>query len=67
MTQGKKIIIFIITILVVLFLNMVLLIYENKTGLRLSRWLTFFVPIGITYYVIFKSNNENRPENKKYE
>jgi len=65
MTQTKKILIFIATIVVVLFLNMVLMIYESKAGLRLSRWLTFIVPIGITYFVFFKSGNDNKPKNEK--
>lgn len=65
MTQTKKTIIFIATIVVVLFLNIVLMIYESKTGLRLSRWLTFIVPIGIAYFVIFKSGNDNKPKNEK--
>jgi hypothetical protein len=65
MTQTKKVIIFIATIVVVLFLNMVLMIYESKTGLRLSRWLTFIVPTGIAYFVIFKSGNDNKPKNEK--
>jgi hypothetical protein len=41
------------------------MIYESKTGLRLSRWLTFIVPIGIAYFVIFKSGNDNKPKNEK--
>jgi hypothetical protein len=54
MTKTKRVILFIITILATLFLNIVLLIFENNTGLRLSRWLTFFLPISISYLVIFK-------------
>lgn len=65
MTKNKKVIIFIATIVVVLFLNMVLLIYENKTGMRLSRWVTFIAPVGISYFVIFKRGNDNKPNNEK--
>ncbi len=65
MSQTKKTIIFIVTIIAVLFLNMVLLIYENKTGMRLSRWLTFIVPIGIAYFIIFKSGDNDKPQKEK--
>ena len=60
MSQTKKIVIFIVTIVVLLFINMVLLIYENKMGIRQSRWLTFIVPIGIIYFVIFKSGKNDK-------
>lgn len=62
MSQTKKTIIFILTIIAVLFLNMVLLIYESKNGMRLSRWLTFIVPIGIAYFVIFKSGDNDKTQ-----
>lgn len=66
MTQRKKIIIFIITFIIILYLNVGLLnIYEYRTGLKLSRWVTFLTPILITYFVIFKSNKEKKSNDEK--
>jgi hypothetical protein len=66
MTKGKKIIIFIITFIIIVYLNVGLLnIYEYKTGLKFSRWVTFLAPILITYFVIFKSNKEKKSNDEK--
>ena len=55
MSQTTKVLIFIASIFVLLFLNAALLIHESKSGMRLSRWLTFLLPLTILYFVIFRS------------
>ena len=67
MSKTKKTVIFISTIVVVFILNIVLLIYESKTGMKLSRWLTFIVPILIAYFIIFKSVEKAKPQNEENE
>lgn len=55
--KNLRIILFVLTICVVVFLNVALEVYENKTGVKVSRTLTFLLPIGLAYIIIFKTGS----------
>lgn len=58
----KKVLIFIATIVVILFINLNIEIIENKQGVHYSRTLTFTMPIIIALFVIFKFGKDtNKP------
>lgn len=49
-----KILSFILLVVVLLLANVAMQVIEHQTGMRLSRMITFVLPIGIGYFVIFK-------------
>lgn len=63
MSHTTKVLVFIVSVLVLLLINASLLIHETKSGVRYSRWLTFVLPLGALYFVLFKSgSNEGQSE-----
>jgi hypothetical protein len=68
MRKYKKVAFFIAVLIIIIFLNIILLIFEAESGLRISRWVTFVLPLIISYYVILKGNDDkSKSEGDKVE
>jgi hypothetical protein len=53
MTKSQKTTTFILIIIAVFFANVIVLFFEKKENITISKWLTFFAPITFAYLIIF--------------